>query len=322
MKSSVVLKLDHDVYLEMPLLKGYLANYGAKLVEHSLADALSAINEHTPDIIVTGAAFIGKDIIDAGQCKGLCGIVKAGSGLDNVDVAYARAKGVAVANTPACVAEAVAEYAISLMLSLSRKLSHLHETMRQEGWVRATSVWQGRELHQKTIGLIGFGRIARKVARITHFGFEMPVFAYDPYVGAEEMAEAGVRKTEDLAWLLSQTDIVSIHCALTPSTTNLIGAEQFHTMRPSAFLINVSRGGIIDQEALLAALLEKRIAGVALDVYPKEPLNIGTHPIFSQMANMENVLLSPHLAWYTAEADQRLQETVGQRCIDLIRGVI
>ncbi|VFN01846.1 MAG: D-3-phosphoglycerate dehydrogenase, partial [Candidatus Kentron sp. G] len=210
------------------------------------------------------------------------------------------------------------EYAVSLMLSLSRKLLPLQKSMRQEGWVGATPLWLGRELHHKTIGLIGFGQIARRVARITHFGFKMPVLAYDPYVGPEEMAQTGVRKTEDPAQLLSQSDIVSIHCALTPSTTNLIGAEQFRTMLPSAFLINVSRGRIIDEEALLVALLEKRIAGAALDVYSEEPLNVMTHPTISQLADMDNVLLSSHLAWYTVEAEERLQKTVAERCIDII----
>ncbi|RKZ90297.1 MAG: C-terminal binding protein [Candidatus Parabeggiatoa sp. nov. 1] len=319
MNTPIVLKLDNDTYFEMPLLKDYLADYEASLVEDSLENASAAINEHFPSVIVTGSAFIGKDIINVGLRKSLRGIVKAGTGLDNVDVAYARSKGVVVANIPAYAAETVAEYAVTLMLSLVRKLWPLQRSLRLEGWVSATPACLGRELYRKTIGLIGFGQIARRVARITHFGFEMPVLAYDPYVSAEEMAKVEVQKVEELEQLLSQSDIVSIHTVLNSSTVNMIGAEQLSVMKPSALLINVSRGGIIDEEALLMALLEHQIGGAALDVYSKEPLDITTHPIISPMASMENVLLSSHLAWYTVEAGERLQKKVGQRCIDIIR---
>jgi D-3-phosphoglycerate dehydrogenase len=319
MNTPAVLKLDNDTYFEMPLLKDYLADYEARLMEDSLENASVAINKHSPSVIVTGSAFIGKDIIDLGLRNSLRGIVKAGTGLDNVDVAYARSKGVVVANIPAYAAETVAEYAVTFMLSLVRKLWPLQQAMRQKGGVSATPAWLGRELYRKTIGLIGFGQIARRVARITHFGFEMPVLAYDPYVSAEEMAKVEVEKVEELEQLLSQSDIVSIHSLLNSSTLNMIGAEQLSVMKPSALLINVSRGGIIDEEALLKALLEHQIDGAALDVYSKEPLDITTHPILSQMASMENVLLSSHIAWYTVEAGERLQKEVGQRCIDIIR---
>lgn len=320
MNTPVVLKLDNDTYFEMPLLKNYLADYQASLVEDSLENANAAINEHSPIVIVTGSAFIGKDIIDIGlRRNSLRGIVKAGTGLDNIDVAYATSKGVVVANIPAYAAETVAEYAITLMLSLLRKLWPLQLAMHREGGVSATPAWLGRELYRKTIGLIGFGQIARRVARITHFGFEMPVLAYDPYVSAEEMAKVEVQKVNDLEQLLSQSDIVSIHTVLNSSTVNMIGAEQLSAMKPSALLINVSRGGIIDEEALLVALLKHHIGGAALDVYSKEPLDITTHPIISPMARMENVLLSSHIAWYTVEAGERLQKEVGQKCIDIIK---
>ena len=320
MSALVVLKLDNDTYFEMPLLKSYLAEYEISLVEESLENAIAAINKHFPGVIVTGSAVIGKEIIEVGLRQKLRGIVKAGTGLDNIDVAYAHSKNLVVANIPAYAAETVAEYAVTLMLALLRKLWPLQRTMHQAGWVSATPTWLGRELYRKTIGLIGFGQIARRLARITHFGFEMPVLAYDPYVSAEEMAKVGVQKVAELEQLLSQADIVSIHAALNPSTVKMIGAKQLAAMKPSALLINVSRGGMIDEEALLVALSEHQIGGVALDVYSKEPLDITTDPIISPMAGMENVLLSSHLAWYTAEAGERLQQEVGQRCIDIIQG--
>ncbi|EAY30234.1 NAD(P)-dependent oxidoreductase [Microscilla marina] len=314
----IVLKIDGATYFEMPQLDGYLAKHQTRLVEASLNEAISAINEHSPGAIVSGAAPIGREIMDAGLQKGLRGIVKAGTGLDNIDCEYARCQQILVENIPDYVHETVAEYAINLMLSLARKSWPVQQTMRQKGWFDITPASLGTELNGKTIGLVGFGRIARSVARIAHFGFQMSVIAYDPYVSAEEMELCAVQKAEQLEDILPHCDVVSLHTSLNNDTRNLIGEKQLAMMKSSALLINVARGGIIDETALLIALSTQKIGGVALDVYSQEPLDVNTHPIISQMISLNNVLLSPHIAWYTAEAGQRLQASVAQKCQQII----
>ena len=317
-ETPIALKIDGSTYFEMPQLDGYLAKHQTRLVEVSLNEAIPAINEYSPGAIISGAAPIGKEIIDAGLQKGLRGIVKAGTGLDNIDCEYARSQQIVVENIPDYVHETVAEYAINLMLSLARKSWPVQQTMRQKGWFDITPASLGTELNGKTIGLIGFGRIARSVARIAHFGFQMSVIAYDPYVSAEEMESCSVQKAEQLEEMLPHCDVVSLHTNLTNDTRNLISEKQLSVMKSSALLINVARGGIIDETALLAALSAQQIGGVALDVYSQEPLDANTHPVISQMISLNNVLLSPHIAWYTSEAGQRLQASVAQKCQQII----
>lgn len=322
MQRPIVLKLDNDTRFEMPLLSGYLSRHDLQLLEQPLKNALTAIANNAPGILVTGAAAIDRDIIEIAHNHGLRGIVKAGTGLDNIDSAYARSRGITVVNTPAYAAETVAEYAVSLMLALSRKLIPLQRAMRREGWVAAKPEWVGNELFRKTIGLVGFGHIAKSVSRMAHHGFQMPVLAFDPHVSAEVMTESGVQKVDSLEQLLPQSDIVSIHCPLNASTRHIIGAKQLATMKSSALLINVSRGGLIDEAALATALREGKIGGAALDVYSSEPLNVKTDPVISTIVEMNNVILLSHLAWYTEEAAERLQDSVAQHCVDIISGEI
>lgn len=317
-ETPIVLKIDGSTYFEMPQLDGYLTNHKTRLMEVSLDEAIPAINQHSPGAIITGAAPIGREIMDAGLQKGLLGIVKAGTGLDNIDCDYAHSQQIMVENIPDYVHETVAEYAMNLMLSLARKSWTVQQTMRKNGWFDITPATLGMELNGKTIGLVGFGRIARSVARIARFGFQMSVIAYDPYVSAEEMEACQVQKAEQLEELLPHCDVVSLHTSLNNDTRNLIGKPQMALMKPSALLINVSRGGIIDETALVSALSAKQIGGVALDVYSQEPLDATTHPVISQIASLDNVLLSPHIAWYTTEAGQRLQASVAQKCQQII----
>ncbi len=156
--------------------------------------------------------------------------------------------------------------------------------------------------------MIGFGNIAH----IAHFGFQMSVLAYDPYVSLEDMSMCSVQKIEQLDRLLAESDIVSIHTNLNPDTHYLHCSEQLALMKFSALLINVSRGGIIDEKALLRALTDGQSIG--LDVFEMEPLNFNNDTVMSQIAVLDNVLLSPHIAWYTDKAGKRLQHKVMQKC--------
>jgi D-3-phosphoglycerate dehydrogenase len=150
-------------------------------------------------------------------------------------------------------------------------------------------------------------------------GFRMNVLGFDPHVDGEQMARVGVEKREHLHGMLAQSDIVSVHAVLTPETQHLLGDRELRSMKPSAFLINVSRGAIVDEAALVDALRTNRIAGAALDVYSDEPLAMSEHPL-SPLYAMDNVMLWPHLTFYTAEAMRRLEDETLERCFEILDG--
>lgn len=215
-------------------------------------------------------------------------IVRTGSGTDNVPVAEATHRGIVVANTPAALADGVSDHVIALMLSLVRRIPKLDRAVRSGTFDQRL----GRPLnaiHGRTLGLVGFGHIARDVARKLS-GFKMNMLAHDPFVTAEEMAAQGVQSAL-LETVLAQADFVSLHCPLTPATTRLIGEPELRRMKPTAILINTSRGPIVDEPVLVRALTEGWIAGAGLDVFEQEPL-APSHPLL----NLENVVLTPHSA--------------------------
>ncbi len=249
----------------------------------------------------------------------LKGIVKYGVGIDAIDIAAAKARNIVVVNIPDYGAETVAEGAFTLLLALAKKLIPLDRQMHREGWAWPEPQWMGSDIAGKTVGLIGFGKIARSMARMAGDGFRAKVIAYSPHNSAEEMAAAGVEKTAHLDTLMQSSDFVSVHCTLTPETRHLIGQPELRLMQPHAFLINVSRGDIVDEQALLNALKEKRIAGAGLDVYSQEPLSTTDHPL-SALFEHPSVILSPHLTFYTKEAMQRLEEETILRCTEILNG--
>jgi D-3-phosphoglycerate dehydrogenase len=243
------------------------------------------------------------------SAKRLKAIVKYGVGIDAIDIDAARERGVPVVNVPEYAEETVAEGAFALMMALSRKLKPLLRTMEEEGWIWPESRWLGSDLAGKTVGLVGLGRIGTAFARMAA-GFRMRVLAYDPYVKGT---------VADLRGMLAESDFVSIHCVLNAETRHLIGEPELRAMKPTAFLVNVSRGAIVDESALLMALTEKRIAGAALDVYSQEPLSRQGHPL-SALYEMDNVILSPHLTFYTREAMARLEADTLERCREVLDG--
>jgi len=239
----------------------------------------------------------------------LKGIVKYGVGIDAIDLAAARERGIPVANVPEYAEETVAEGAFALMMALARKLKPLQRAMEGEGWAWPTGEWLGSDLAGKTVGLVGLGRIGSAFARMAA-AFRMRVLAYDPYV----------RNTApDLRATLAESDFVSIHCVLNEETRHLIGERELRAMKPTACLINVSRGAIVDEAAMLRALVERKIAGAALDVYSQEPLARQGHPL-SALYDMDNVILSPHLTFYTREAMARLEADTLERCREVLEG--
>ena len=248
----------------------------------------------------------------------LKGIVKYGVGIDAIDIPAAIARRIPVVNVPDYAEETVAEGAFALMIALTKKLVPITREMHARGWAWPTPHWMGLDLAGRTLGLVGAGRIGSSMARMAA-GFRMRVLGFDPHVSAETMAAGGVERCDDLHAMLAMSDVVSIHTVLNAATRHLIDAAALAAMKPSAFLINVSRGAIVDEDALVAALVEQRIAGAALDVYSREPLSKDGHPM-SALFGMDNVILFPHLTFYTAEAMARLEADTLARCFEILQG--
>jgi len=222
-------------------------------------------------------------------------VARAGVGLDNVDVRAATQAGVMVVNAPTSNIVSAAELAVALMLAAARHVSPAHAALKNGEWKR--SRYTGIELYEKTVGIVGLGRIGVLVAqRLSAFG--MKVIAFDPYVQAGRAAQMGVRLV-DLDTLLAEADFMSVHLPKTPETVGLIGVEQLTKVKPSLVLVNAARGGIVDEAALYAALKEGRVAAAGLDVFATEPCT--DSPLFE----LENVVATPHLGASTDEAQEK-----------------
>ena len=248
----------------------------------------------------------------------LKGIVKYGVGIDAIDIPAAIARGIPVVNVPEYAEETVAEGAFALMIALAKKLMPIGREMAERGWAWPTPQWRGVDLAGRTLGIVGAGRIGRSMARMAA-GFRMRVIGYSPHTPDDVLRGAGIERCADLGTLMETSDVISVHAVLNAETRHLIGARELARMKPSALLINVARGAIVDEAALVAALREKRIAGAALDVYSQEPVTHTGHPM-SALYRMDNVILFPHLTFYTEEAMRRLTEDTLARSFEILEG--
>ncbi len=308
-----------DLELECPQLDQALRDTGANLVllPDNIPEAdLMAQTRDADLILMCYTPITAKVIANAKQLKG---IVKFGVGIDAIDIAAARAHKIPVVNIPEYAENTVAEGAFAMMIALAKKLMPIQAAMQSDAWVWPTERWMGSDISGKTLGLIGVGKIGKSMARMAGAGFGAKVLGYNPNMPREAMQAAGVEKCDDLQAMLQQCDFVSVHCVLNDSTHHLIGADELACMKPSAMLINVSRGAIVDEVALVKALQNGAIAGAALDVYSNEPLNHKDHPMRA-LFDMDNVILSPHLTFYTEEAMQRLEDDTFARCIEVLEG--
>src|SRR5213080_920335 len=224
-------------------------------------------------------------------------VARAGTGVDTIDVPAATRRGIAVMNTPGANTVSAAEHAMGLLLGLVRHIPWAAEAMRRGEWDRKR--FEGTELRGKTIGVVGLGRIGGHVGQLAR-AFGMQVVGHDPYLAPERAAELQV-KLLPLDQLLRQADVVTLHVAYTEQTHHLINAERLRLMKPGAVLINTARGELVDESALAEAVREKRIRGAAIDVFAVEPL-----PADSPLRQLDRVILTPHLAASTAEAQERV----------------
>ena len=261
------------------------------------------------EIVISGLRYISrKSILAAEKLKG---IIAYGVGYDHIDVAAATERRVYVVNTPGVNSISVAEFAFGLMMGAARKIPRLDSAVKAGKWLR----WEmlGNELYGKKVGLVGFGRIGAHLATLGK-GFSMSVLVYDPYVAKEKAGELGVQLV-DLESLLRQSDFVVICCALTDETRGLIGEKALGLMKATAYLINVARGPIVDEQALIKALREKRIAGAGLDVFEKEPPD-SSNPLLK----FDNIVASSHMAGLSVESTQRLQLVVAEEALRMLKG--
>ncbi len=251
-------------------------------------------------MVVRSRTKVRKDLIDL--CPNLKVIVRGGAGLDTIDHAYAKEKGIAVMNTPLANSKSVAELAIAYMLMLARSLYAASSTMKAEKWEKKS--FNGDEIGGKTLGLIGVGNIGSEVAKRA-LAMEMNVVAYRK--SAKE-APNGVTLVS-LDELLAQADYISLHLPKTESSANMIDREQFAKMKDGVRIVNCARGGIVNEEALYEALTSGKVAGAALDVFDSEP------PTDWKLAQLSNVVASPHIGAATKEAQARVGAEVAEKLI-------
>lgn len=252
--------------------------------------------------IVRSATQVTRRLIDA--APRLRWIARAGAGLDNIDVAAAKERGIAVLNVPGANSVAVAELVFALLLALFRQIPAADASMRAGAWEKAR--FKGRELRGKTIGIVGLGKIGREVAaRARAFG--MTCLGHDPLVAGADARAMGVEPMA-LDALLARSDVVTLHVPISPATRGMIGADRIARMPKGAVLVNAARGGLVDESALLEALRSGALGGAALDVFAEEP------PSDRALVALPNVVSTPHVGASTVEA----QEAVGDEIVRLL----
>lgn len=239
-------------------------------------------------------------------------IVRYGIGVDNVDLKAATEFGIPVANVPDYGLQEVADHTIALLLSAARKIVQLNQSVRNGEWDYSLAK-PLRRLQGRTLGLIAFGNIARLVAtRAKGFGLKIKVF--DPYLPKDKAEEYGAQIV-DFQTLIRTSDFISIHCPATAETHHMFNQEVFKDMNPECILVNTARGSIIDEDALIEALENGYIAGAAIDVIEKEPIDLN-----SKLLHLDNLVITPHAAWYTEEAQESLQRCAAEEVVRVLTG--
>ena len=272
-------------------------------------DTLGARLGEFDGIVIRSATKMTAELIERGERLKVIG--RAGVGVDNVDVPAATRRGIVVANAPQSNVVTAAEHTVALLLALARNIPQAHASLTAGKWER--SKFSGVEVMDKTLGVIGFGRIGQLVAQRVR-GFGMKVIAFDPYVSAERYRELGVEKAPDADAVYARADFITIHLPKTDETKGFIDAAAFAKMRDGVRVLNVARGGLIDDAALKDALDSGKVAGAALDVFPSEPIT--EYPLFGY----PNVVVTPHLGASTAEATDRAGYQSAEQVVAALTG--
>lgn len=307
-EDSVLICDEVDPILNKILIdNGLKVSYEPEITPEQIIEKIPTFNI----VIVRSRTTITKEMIEkADNCKI---IARVGVGLDNVDQEAAKIKDIRVINAVEGAMNAVAELVLGLMLSLARQTGRGDRAIRNQQWLKKEL--KGTELRGKYLGIIGLGNIGKRLGRLAR-ALNMNIIGYDVMPIDEEFAkEVGLMKS-DLNTLLQSSDYVSIHVPLLDSTYHLLDAEKMSTMKKTAKIINTSRGGVVDEDALYDALKNGTLGGAALDVFEKEPA-IGT-----KLAELDNVILTPHIGAQTKEAQSLAANVIAEKIIQILRGVI
>ncbi len=274
------------------------------------AELVSSVKDYDV-IIVRSRTKITKEVVDAAAKAKI--IARVGVGLDNVEVEEAEAKKIRVINAPEAASIAVAELAIGLMISLARSIPRADAESKRGNWIKKELM--GTQLSGKYLGIVGVGNIGRNIGRLGK-ALRMNLIGYDPYpINREFITETGMIVT-DFNTLLESADFITCHVPSTPDTRHMFNAERFAKMKPTAYLVNTSRGEIIDESALYEALKNSKIAGAALDVFELEP------PANKQLLSLPNLVCTPHIGAQTREAQELASTVIAEKVIQILRGVI
>lgn len=288
-----------------------LEKYGYEIIKNDTGksyteDELLKVIEDVDGLIV-GLDPVTRKVLEKG--KKLKAVSKYGVGVDNIDLEAAKELGIKVTYTPGANNESVADFAFALMLASSRKVNELDEIVRSNKWEKKIGI----EVYGKTIGIVGTGAIGKGVARRAS-GFNMEILAYDLYADEAFANQIGM-KYVDKKTLLEKSDFITLHVPLTDEMYHFIDSEELSMMKKSAILINTSRGGIVNEDALYDALKENKIAGAAFDVYEKEP------PTNSKLLELKNILLAPHCGASTVDATNRMGVMAVQGLVSVLEGM-
>ncbi|MCB1416612.1 MAG: C-terminal binding protein [Nitratireductor sp.] len=308
-----------DRELECPLIDRALREAGHELMllPDGVGEEQLAEKARDADLILMCYTPVTVRVIEG--AKQLRAIVKYGVGIDAIDIDAAKTHRVPVVNVPEYAEETVAEGAFALLIALAKRLKPIGKAMEREGWIWPESQWLASDLAGKTLGIVGCGRIGRSMARMAGAGFRMRVLGYDPSKPAESLAAAGIEKRDDLKSMLAECDAVSLHAVLKPDSRHLIGRAELASLKPGAILVNSARGALIDEGALVEAVLEDRLGGVGLDVFSGEPLALEGH-VMSPLFGRDDVILHPHMTFFTHEAMARLEAETLERCFECLEG--
>jgi len=280
-----------EICIKILSSKGFLVDFLPEINQSEISDKIKDYDA----LILRGRLRLNKEILE--KAKNLKLIVRAGVGLDNIDLKYASEKGIEVRNTPAAPSKAVSELTVALIICLLRNLYKAFDSLKKGSWIKKELI--GSEISSKTVGIFGFGRIGYEVAkRLKNFGCK--IIAYDIDPSRESFAkELDIEFTKDFDYILKNSDIITIHIPLLDSTRNLFNYETMKKMKKGSYIINTSRGEVLDERALLSLIKEGHIAGAALDVFSKEP---PIEDFLRDLLSLENIIATPHIGAQTKEA--------------------
>jgi glyoxylate reductase len=295
-------------------LEGLTANYDVEIRPQDAPltpEQLAVACRDVEGLLVAGVR-VTEEVLQ--QAEKLRAVSNAGVGYDNIDVAGCTARKIPVTNTAGVLEETTADLAFALLLGAARRIVEGHRYIKEDRWHRwQWGLLQGADVHHKTLGVYGFGRIGQAMARRGH-GFSMRVLYYQRHRAPEDVQSESQARYVDRETLLREADFLSLHVPLTTETLHAIGANELAQMKPTAFVVNTSRGKVLDEGALVEALEQHRLAGAGLDVFEREP---HIHP---GLEGMSNVVLAPHIGSATVETRFRMAKLAAENLADLMEG--